>query len=146
MNDFHPIHSAREHGIMQGFPPPPDRRISLATWDHYPFNRWSFQNVRSVLPTRAVRHDPRTVRHLARADTDLGGLITAMPGGGLRAFSSSGLATRADIWTKSSAASAAEVWLQAPANEFPAAFNPCSAVKSASVSAGCNPADGSSST
>jgi CubicO group peptidase (beta-lactamase class C family) len=82
MNDFHPIHSAREHGIMQGFPPPPDRRISLATWDHYPFNRWSFQNVRSVLPTRAVRHDPRTVRHLARADIDLRGLITAMPGGG----------------------------------------------------------------
>jgi CubicO group peptidase (beta-lactamase class C family) len=82
MNDFSPTHSAREHGIMQGFPPPPDRRISLANWDHYPFNRWSFQNVRSVLPTRVVRHDPRIVRRLERTDTDLTSVTSPMPGGG----------------------------------------------------------------
>jgi CubicO group peptidase (beta-lactamase class C family) len=82
MNDFSPSYSAREHGIMQGFPPPPDRRISLATWDHYPFNRWSFQNVRSVLPTRAVRHDPQSLRPLPRAETDLASVATPMPAGG----------------------------------------------------------------
>jgi len=41
-------------GIMQGFPPPPAQRITLETWDRFPQNRWAFQNVRSVLPTRAI--------------------------------------------------------------------------------------------
>lgn len=41
-------------GIMQGFPPAPEQRINLETWDRPPALRWSFRNVRSVLPTRAV--------------------------------------------------------------------------------------------
>jgi CubicO group peptidase (beta-lactamase class C family) len=45
---------AAELGIMAGFPPPPDKRAMLDNWDSPPFNRWSFQNVRAVLPTRAV--------------------------------------------------------------------------------------------
>ncbi len=43
-----------EAPTMQGFPPPPDQRIDIETWDRPPANRWSFRNVRSVLPTRAV--------------------------------------------------------------------------------------------
>ncbi len=43
--------SAAEHGIMVGSPPPPDKRISHQNWDSPPFNRWSFQHVREVLPT-----------------------------------------------------------------------------------------------
>src|SRR5262249_11936930 len=35
-------------------PPPFDKRATLANWDFPPFNRWSFQNVRSVLPTRTI--------------------------------------------------------------------------------------------
>ena len=50
--------TAAELGIMAGFPPPPDKRMSLANWDLPPFNRWSFQNVRSVLPTRAIARSP----------------------------------------------------------------------------------------
>jgi CubicO group peptidase (beta-lactamase class C family) len=46
--------SAVELGIMADFPPPADKRATLENWDSPPFNRWSFQNVRSVLPTRAV--------------------------------------------------------------------------------------------
>ncbi|HXQ40525.1 MAG TPA: serine hydrolase, partial [Candidatus Udaeobacter sp.] len=46
--------TAAELGIMAGFPPPADKRIAPETWDLPPFNRWSFQNVRMVLPTRAV--------------------------------------------------------------------------------------------
>ena len=30
--------SAREMGIMQGFPPPPDKRPTLNNWDLPPFN------------------------------------------------------------------------------------------------------------
>ena len=46
--------TAREAGIMQGFPPPPDKRVTLENWDRPPYNRWSFQHVREILPTVAV--------------------------------------------------------------------------------------------
>ncbi len=47
--------SARDLGIMQGFPPPPEKRPTLENWDLAPFNRWSFQNVRSLIATVDVR-------------------------------------------------------------------------------------------
>ncbi|MEB8385807.1 serine hydrolase [Rhodobacteraceae bacterium KMM 6894] len=46
--------SARDLGIMQGFPPPPDKRPGADTWDLPPFNRWSFQNMRALFPTVEV--------------------------------------------------------------------------------------------
>jgi CubicO group peptidase (beta-lactamase class C family) len=76
-----PAPSARERGIMEGFPPPPDRRVTLDNWDRYPFNRWSFQHVRQILPTRAVRHDPRRVHALPRAEADLPGVKVLLAGG-----------------------------------------------------------------
>jgi CubicO group peptidase (beta-lactamase class C family) len=39
---------------MQGFPPPPDARVTLANWQLPPVNRWSFQHVREVVPTARV--------------------------------------------------------------------------------------------
>ncbi|MEQ9259571.1 MAG: serine hydrolase [Roseovarius sp.] len=47
--------TAREMGIMQGFPPPPEKRPTVENWDLPPFNRWSFQNMRSLFPTADVR-------------------------------------------------------------------------------------------
>jgi len=44
--------------VMQGFPPPPERRPTLLNWDLAPYNRWSFQNVRMVLPTEAIPRGP----------------------------------------------------------------------------------------
>ena len=78
----HATPSAREGGIMEGFPPPPDRRVDPTMWDRYPFNRWSFQNVRQVLPTRAVGHDPASLRRLPREEADLSGVAVPVPGGG----------------------------------------------------------------
>lgn len=46
--------TARELGIMRGFPPPPEKRPTLENWDQAPFNRWTFQNVRSLIPTVEV--------------------------------------------------------------------------------------------
>jgi CubicO group peptidase (beta-lactamase class C family) len=40
--------------VMQGFPPPPDQRVTLANWQTPPFNRWAFQHVREVVPTARV--------------------------------------------------------------------------------------------
>ncbi len=43
--------TARELGIMAGFPPPPEKQPNGENWDLPPFNRWSFQNMRSLFPT-----------------------------------------------------------------------------------------------
>lgn len=60
--------TAREMGIMQGFPPPPDKRPGPENWDLAPFNRWSFQNVRTILPTVDV---PRGTGPVSALDADL---------------------------------------------------------------------------
>jgi CubicO group peptidase (beta-lactamase class C family) len=64
---------AAELGIMAGFPPPADKRMTLENWDSAPFNRWSFQNVRSVLPTRAVArgHEVSVLSAAAQALDDV---------------------------------------------------------------------------
>ncbi|MEQ9242385.1 serine hydrolase domain-containing protein [Roseovarius indicus] len=46
--------TARAQGIMQGFPPPPDKRPSLLNWDLPPYNRWSFLNMHRLFPTADV--------------------------------------------------------------------------------------------
>lgn len=66
--------TAADLGIMAGFPPPADKRISLENWDRPPFNRWSFQNVRSILPTRPVARGSGQPWILPRATQDLDGL------------------------------------------------------------------------
>lgn len=39
---------------MQGFPVPRELRVPRRDWDRAPWNRWSFQNVRQILPTTEV--------------------------------------------------------------------------------------------
>jgi len=41
--------------IMRGAPPAPDCRAPRADWDRPPWNRWSFQHVREILPTAEIR-------------------------------------------------------------------------------------------
>lgn len=41
--------------IMQGSPPPPEMRVPLIDWDRAPWNRWSFQHVRELVPTARIR-------------------------------------------------------------------------------------------
>lgn len=66
--------------IMQGAPPglvPPRDQ-----WDRPPWNRWSFQNIRRLLPTAEVWRGAGPVRVLQRAERDLDGLaIPALEGG-----------------------------------------------------------------
>lgn len=64
--DSRPL-TAGELGIQQGFPPPPDKRVTHANWDSPPFNRWAFQHIREILPTAEVRRGPG---HAARFETD----------------------------------------------------------------------------
>jgi hypothetical protein len=58
--------------IMQGSPPalvPP-----RSDWDRPPWNRWSFQHIREILPTAEVWHGEGPVRDLPRDERDLDGL------------------------------------------------------------------------
>ncbi len=63
--------TAREIGIMQGFPPPPEKRPTLDNWDLPPFNRWSFQNMRRLFPTVEVRAGTAAPRRFAEAPQDV---------------------------------------------------------------------------
>lgn len=66
--------------IMQGSPPAlvPSRM----DWDRPPWNRWSFQNIRQVLPTAEVWRGRGGVRILPRDDRDLDGITVEAAGGG----------------------------------------------------------------
>ena len=45
--------------IMLGSPPPLEYQVTLENWRRYPYNTWSFVNVRSVIPTSQIKSDPK---------------------------------------------------------------------------------------
>lgn len=59
---------------MHGSPPPPAQRVTKKNWDSPPFNRWSFQHVREILPTATVWCGPGPASTLHEAPQDLDGL------------------------------------------------------------------------
>ncbi|HET6876030.1 MAG TPA: serine hydrolase [Jatrophihabitans sp.] len=70
--------------MMSGAPPfPADARVTLANWQDPPFNRWSFQHVRELIPTARI---PRgtTVSELPRAERELLDLEFVSAGRSLR--------------------------------------------------------------
>lgn len=58
--------------IMQGSPP--TLVVPMAEWDRPPWNRWSFQHVREILPTVEVWKGSGHTRRLERSETDLDAL------------------------------------------------------------------------
>jgi CubicO group peptidase (beta-lactamase class C family) len=69
--------TAADLGVMVGFPPPVDKCATHHNWQQPPFNRWSFQNVRSVIPTRVVARSRASSSALAEAAEALDGLAFA---------------------------------------------------------------------
>jgi CubicO group peptidase (beta-lactamase class C family) len=71
-DDFAPPKTARELGLMQGFPPPPGERVSIQNFMQAPQNRWSFQHIRELQPTRDVYRgsDPASRLESKRIDLD----------------------------------------------------------------------------
>ena len=61
-------------GLMQGFPPASEGRVTLANWRRAPFNRWAFQHVRELVPSADIPNDPGAVRALPPAPVDLSGV------------------------------------------------------------------------
>ncbi|MBT8436311.1 MAG: beta-lactamase family protein [Gammaproteobacteria bacterium] len=56
---------------MQGFPVPEKQRVPREQWDRAPWNRWTFQNVRQILPTTEVWRGSGPVWELARDPREL---------------------------------------------------------------------------
>lgn len=57
--------------IMQGFPVPPEQRIPRQDWDRAPWNRWTFQNIRQILPTTEVWRGSGAVNQFSHRPRDL---------------------------------------------------------------------------
>ena len=56
---------------MEGFPPARESLVNLENWQEPPFNRWSFQHLREVIPTQRIARGvtaARPCRPSARAD------------------------------------------------------------------------------
>ena len=60
--------------IMQGFPVLPTQRVPHQDWDRAPWNRWSFQNVRQMLPTTEVWRGDGDINRFARQPKELGSI------------------------------------------------------------------------
>lgn len=59
---------------MQGYPAPPDKRVTRDNMLDAPFNRWSFQHIRELLPTTEVFRGTGEARNLRLAFKDISGL------------------------------------------------------------------------
>jgi CubicO group peptidase (beta-lactamase class C family) len=59
-----------DEGLMVGNPPAEDRRVTLANYDHEPYQRWSVINMRQLIPSALVKAPseptplPRNLRDL----------------------------------------------------------------------------------
>jgi CubicO group peptidase (beta-lactamase class C family) len=72
-------------GWMVGSPPPPDKLIRFAdgSFTRFPRTRWSYSNLRQLVPTSVVRRADRPVRELPRDERgDLDAVSFAPLGGG----------------------------------------------------------------
>lgn len=71
-------------GWMVGSPPPPDKLIRFAdsSWFRFPQTRWSFSNVRQLLPTSVVRRGNGPVSALPREERRDIDAVTFQPIGG----------------------------------------------------------------
>jgi CubicO group peptidase (beta-lactamase class C family) len=70
------------HKIMQGIPVPPGARVPRQDWDRAPWNRWSFHNIREILPTKEVWRGHGPVWRLDSAAQDLGSIPFTLSDGG----------------------------------------------------------------
>jgi len=72
-------------GWMVGSPPPPDKLILFAdsSFARFPRTRWSYSNMRQLLPTSAVRRADRPVRTLPRDERSDLDAVSFVPLGGV---------------------------------------------------------------
>lgn len=52
--------------LMSGFPSDPSSRVTLVNWQDPPFNRWSFQHLRELIPTQRISRGTGPARAIAQ--------------------------------------------------------------------------------
>ena len=64
----------KTRGMMQGFPPAPDKiiRFGDGTSSRFPNTRWAFSHIRELVPTANVSHGQARIAPLLRGERDLG--------------------------------------------------------------------------
>lgn len=60
--------------MMNAFPPDADGQVTLANWRSSPFNQWSFQHVRELVPSADIANDPDDLWRLPPSVGDFDGL------------------------------------------------------------------------
>src|SRR6186997_2250071 len=75
-------------GWMAGSPPQPDKLIRFAdgSFARFPRTRWSYSNMRQLLPTSAVQRADRPVRRLPRDERGDLDAVSFVPLGGVDAM------------------------------------------------------------
>jgi CubicO group peptidase (beta-lactamase class C family) len=67
--------------LMQGSPPPPQARVTLANWQDPPYNRWAFSHVREIVPTQRISRGGGDVLPLPADPRPLGDVATVVRDG-----------------------------------------------------------------
>ncbi len=79
-----PYATARELGLMKGFPPPPDKQVNRTNaMMEPPYNRWSYLHMRSVFPTAPVPTSDTPAPLNVQIDPAIGELVVARGDGTL---------------------------------------------------------------
>ncbi len=63
--------TANERGLMHGFPPPVEARVTHENQLYGPYNRWSFQNIQKLNPTADVWRGNGPIVHFDEEPRDL---------------------------------------------------------------------------
>ena len=83
---------------MQGFPPAPDARVTLANWQTPPYNRWAFSHLREIVPTQRIARGDGPVLPLPADPQPVGEVETVRR------------TARAPAWTPSSTTPSRTAW------------------------------------
>lgn len=67
-------------GLMQGFPPAPDKQVTRNNMMEYPYSRWAFQHIRELQPTRDIYRGEGPTSRLAANPVELDKLSFKLPG------------------------------------------------------------------
>jgi hypothetical protein len=76
-----PQPGAAELGLMQGFPPPADKQVRRGNFMEPPRNRWAFQHIRELQPTREIWRGDGPVSTLQHQPLDLDGFTATVRAG-----------------------------------------------------------------
>jgi len=72
--------TAKELGLMEGFPPPPGKQVTKATaLQTAPFNRWSYQHMRMFYPSAGVPAAKKAVKIEKSIDKGIGNIKVREP-------------------------------------------------------------------